>query len=179
MNTPITLPADPYPSQPDAGAGNAEIFSRAELEALAYRRFNPLATLTAATLSAALDAFGAGSLMAAARLWEEIARRDETIASVKAKREEAVSQRDWTVQALDDSPDAHDQAAALENFYRHLRAAHALQRHTTGAFPLLATQMMEAVSFGYAAHHLIWQPDARRPLTLPSGRDGARVDGDV
>ena len=35
-------------------------------------------------------------LMPAARLWEEIARRDETIASVKAKREEAVSQRDWT-----------------------------------------------------------------------------------
>ncbi len=170
MNTPIALPADPYPPQPDAGAPNAEIFSRAELEELAYRRFNPLATLTAATLSSALDAFGAGSLMGAARLWEEIARRDETLASVKAKREEAVAQRDWTVQPLDDSPEAQDQAAALENFYRHLRAAHATQRHTTGGFPLLVTQMMEAISFGYAAHHLIWQPDARRPLTLPSGR---------
>ena len=55
--------------------------------------------------------------MAAARLWEEIARRDETIASVKAKREEAVSQRDWTVQPIDESPEAQDQAAALENFY--------------------------------------------------------------
>lgn len=170
MNPPIELPADPFPRQPDAGAGNAEIFSRAELEQLAYRRFNPLATLTAATLSSALDGFSAGVLMPAARLWEEIARRDETIASVKAKREEAVSQRDWTVQPLDDSPAALDQTAALRHFYLHLRAAHALQRHTTGGFSLLATQMMEAVSFGYAAHHVIWQPDARRPLTLPSGR---------
>ena len=170
MNHPIELPADPFPTQPDAGAVNAEIFSRAELEELAYRRFNPLATLTAASLSSALDGFGAGVLMPAARLWQEIARRDETIASVKAKREEAVSQRDWTVQPLDDSDAATDQAAALTHFYRHLRAAHALQRHTTGGFPLLATQMMEAVSYGYTAHHLIWQPDARRPLTLPSGR---------
>ncbi len=170
MNTPIELPADPFPAQPDAGAANTEIFSRAELEALAYCRFNPLATLTAASLSAALDGFGAGVLMPAARLWEEITRRDETIASVKAKREETVAARDWTVQALDESPAALDQAAALRHFYRHLRAAHALQRHTTGGFPLLATQMMEAISFGYAAHHLIWQPDARRPLTLPSGR---------
>ena len=177
MNTPIELPADPYPSPaspsalpPDAGAANAEIFSRADLEQLAYRRFNPLATLTAASLSAALDGFSAGVLMPAARLWDEIARRDETIASVKAKREEAVSSRDWTVQPLDESPAALDQAAALRHFYLHLRAAHALQRNTTGGFPLLATQMMESVSFGYTAHHLIWQPDARRPLTLPSGR---------
>ncbi len=71
---------------------------------------------------------------------------------------------------LDDSPEAQDQAAALEYFYRHLRAAHALNRHTAGGFPLLATQMMDAVSFAYAAHHLIWQPDAACPITLPSGR---------
>ncbi len=117
--------------------------------------------------------------MSAARLWEEIARRDETIASVKAKREEAVAVTRLDRRAAGRSPAAQDQAAALEHFYLHLRAAHALQRHTTGGFPLLVTQMMEAVSFGYAAHHLIWQPDARRPLALPSGRVRARADGDV
>ncbi len=153
-----------------AGAANTELFSAAEVEQLAYRRFNPLATLTAQSLSAALDAFGSGALMAAARLWQEIAVRDETVAAVKAKREESVVQREWTVVPLDESGDAQDQAAALEHFYRHLRTAHALNRHAAGGFPLLAAQMMDAVSFAYAAHHLIWHPDAACPVTLPSGR---------
>ena len=175
MNTPIELPANPFASLRDhAGASAAvtrtELFSAAELETLAYRRFNPLASLTAPSLSAALDAFTAGLLAPAVRLWEEIARRDETVATVKAKREEAAALRDWAVVPLDESPAAQDQAAALESFYQRLRAAHALNRHTTGGFPLLVTQMMEAVSFGYAAHHLIWNPDAGRSVTLPSGR---------
>lgn len=153
-----------------AGAANTELFAAAELEQLAYRRFNPLATLTAQSLSAALDGFSAGALPAAARLWQEIVHRDETVATVKGKREESVSQRAWSVVPTDDSPEAQDQAAALESFYRNLRATHALNRHAAGGFPLLATQMMEAVSFAYAAHHLLWQPDAASPLTLPSGR---------
>ncbi len=174
MNTPIELPANPFASLRDNAAVSAtphtELFSAAELETLAYRRFNPLSTLTAQSLSSALDAFSAGILASAARLWEEIARRDETVATVKAKREEAAALRDWSVVPLDDTPAAQDQAAALEHFYRHLRAAHALNRHTAGGFPLLVTQMMDAVSFGYAAHHLIWHPDTGRPLALPSGR---------
>ena len=153
-----------------AGADCAELFSGAELEQLAYRRFNPLATLTAQSLTNALDGFSGGLLAPAARLWQEIVYRDETVAAVKAKREESIAQRDWTVVPVDDSPAAQDQAAALEAFYRNVRAAHALNRHTAGGMPLLATQMMDAVSFGYAAHHLIWRPDAGCPLTLPSGR---------
>ena len=172
MNTVNDLTSDPFLTSGSSttGTANTEIFSASELEELAYRRFNPLATLTAQSLSNALDGFSAGSLSAAARLWQEIVCRDETVAAVKAKREESIAQRDWTVVPLDDSSAAQDQAAALESFYRQVRAAHALNRHTAGGFPLLATQMMDAVSFAYAAHHLIWQPDAGRPLTLPSGR---------
>ena len=174
MNTPIELPANPFAALRDQAAAAAvphtELFSAAELETLAYRRFNPLSTLTAQSLSAALDAFSAGILAPAARLWEEIARRDETVATVKAKREEAAALRDWSVVPLEESAAAQDQAAALEYFYQRLRAAHALNRHTAGGFPLLVTQMMEAVSSGYAAHHLIWHPDTGRPLALPSGR---------
>ena len=116
MNHPIELPADPFPSNPHAGCG------RRERGNLLPRRTRSTSLTAASTrwrrsppqsLSSALDGFGAGVLMPAARLWEEIARRDETIASVKAKREEAVAQRDWTVQPLDESPAALDQAAAL------------------------------------------------------------------
>ena len=166
------LTSDPFltSTEPSAGATSTEIFTAVELEQLAYRRFNPLATLTAQSLSRALDGFSAGAVSAAARLWQEIVHRDETVAAVKAKREEAVAQRAWRVVTLDDSVAARDQAAALECFYRNLRAAHALNRHTAGGFPLLASQMMEAVSFAYAAHHLIWRPDAGCMVALPSGR---------
>ena len=170
MSTISNLTFDDTLAAATAGAVNTELFSPAELEQLAYRRFNPLATLNAQSLSAALDGFSAGALLAAARLWQEIVHRDDTVATAKSKREESVSQRAWNIVPLDDSPEAQDQAAALEHFYRHLRAGDALNRHTAGGFPLLATQMMEAVSFAYAAHHVIWQPDAACPLTLPSGR---------
>ena len=177
MNDSIELPTNPFPAQPvatyidhapDTTPGG--LFTSAELEALASRRFNPLAVLTAASLSSALDGFAAGLLMPAARLWEEIARRDETVATVKAKREEAVAMRPWHVAALEDTAEAHDHAAVLGAFYQRLRAAHATQRHTVGGMSLLVSQMMEAVSFGYAAHHLIWQPDPARGVSLPGGR---------
>ena len=170
MNALTDISLDDPPAAETHATERAELFTPAELEQLAYRRFNPLSTLTAPSLSAALDAFSAGELPPAARLWQEIIGRDETVASVKAKREEAVVQRHWSVVPLDDSPAAQDQAAALESFYRQARATHALNRHVAGGFPLLAAQMMEAVSFGYAAHHLIWRPDAACPVPLPSGR---------
>lgn len=112
-------PQTPPPgSLNDVAVGNAPVFTPSELEQLAWRRFNPLSTLSALTLSAALDSFATGLPAQAARLWQEIVFRDETLASVKAKREEAVALRDWTVVPLDDSPAAQDQAAALSNFYR-------------------------------------------------------------
>ncbi len=154
----------------DVAVSNAPVFSSAELEQLAWRRFNPLSTLSALTLSAALDAFATGLPSQAARIWTEICRREETLASVKSKREESVALRDWTVVPLDNSPAAKDQAAALSNFYRSFRAGHSLNRHEVGGFPLLVTQMMEAVAFRYAIHHLIWKPDAVRQWTLPSGK---------
>jgi phage gp29-like protein len=160
----------PDPAMGGIAIANAPVFSQGELEQLAWRRFNPLSQLTALTLTAALDAYSVGLPAQAARLWAEICRRDETISSVKSKREEAVALRDWTVTPLDDSPAAADQAAALRNFYGSIRAGAALNRHAVGGFPLLVTQMMEAVSFGYAVHHFIWAPDAARTWKLPSGR---------
>ncbi len=68
MNTLSELTLDDSAFVTPTGADNTELFSAAELEQLAYRRFNPLATLTAQSLSAALDGFSAGALMAAARL---------------------------------------------------------------------------------------------------------------
>lgn len=146
------------------------VFSAAELEQLSFRRFNPYAFLNAATLSAALDAYEAGEINTAARIWARIAKSDPTINTVKPKREEAVSLRKISTRPLDDSPLAADQAAFLKNFYANSRATHATKRHVRGKSTLLLRQMMESVAFEYAAHHIIWQPNASQLFTLPSGR---------
>jgi hypothetical protein len=153
-----------------AGASAEPIFSQAELEQLAFRRFNPYANLTAVTLSGALDAYEAGEIMTAARIWARIAKSDSTINTVKPKREEAVSLRPISTRPKDDSPAAADQAAALKNFYDNITASHATKRHVVGKSSLLLEQMMESIAFEYAAHHIIWRPDAARTFTLPSGK---------
>lgn len=160
---------------PDAVAGyagdeNEPVFSRDEIEQLLMRRLNPLAALTASTLTSALDAFDNGELAPAARLWEKMARRERWLANVKSKREEAIALRPWLVEKTEDTPEAEDQQTVLENFWRGVRAGHALNRHVTGGFALLVTQMMESVSYFYAAHHLRWAPDAAQTFKLPSGR---------
>ena len=153
-----------------AGSAAEPIFSQSDLEQLCFRRYNPFAQLNAQNLTLALDQFDSGVLMYAARFWQQIVNRDDTIPSVKSKREEAVALRDLAFHPLDDSSQAKDQAAALQMFYRNLRAGHALNRHTAGGLPLLLTQMMESVAFMYAVHHIVWKPDSATQWTLPSGR---------
>ena len=89
---------------------------------------------------------------------------------MKAKREEAVALRPRVIERTDDSPMAYDQAFVLENFYANARAGHALNRNVRGGFSKIAMQMMEAKSFGSAAHHLIWNPDSSTQIKLPSGK---------
>ena len=167
---PATGPSDGTHYGEFAGLAPEAVFDAYQLEQLSFRRYNPLAILTAANLSNALDSFSCGFLMHAARLWEKIVERCETIGTVKAKREESVALREWDIAKEEDSPEADDQAAALKAFYKASRAGHAMNRHTVGGIPLLITQMMESVAYKFAVHHLIWQPDAEQRLTLPSGK---------
>jgi hypothetical protein len=149
---------------------NEPLFSPEQLEMLSFRRFNPFASFNAAGLANALDSYLAGYLVPAARLWERLAKQQKTIRNVKAKREEAVALRPRVIERTDDSPMAYDQAFVLEHFYGNARAGHALNRNVSGGFSKIVMQMMEAKSFGTAAHHLIWNPDSSRIIKLPSGK---------
>lgn len=168
--SPATGPSDGTQYGTKAGLAPEPMLDAFELEQLSFRRYNPLAILTAATLSNALDGFSCGVLMHAARLWEKIVERCETIGTVKRKREESVAFRDWSIIKTEDSPEADDQHAALKSFYDGLRGGHALNRHTVGGVPLLIKQMMESIAYKFAVHHLIWQPNAEQTITLPSGK---------
>ena len=166
-------PAPGTPAAPLAGRIPLEdevVFTPAELEQLAWRRFNPHKQLNALFLTSALDAFDVGELMAAARVWVAIVERDPILGTVKSKREEAVSLRPIAHVPVDDSPEAADQAASLEIFYRNLRAGSAVDRHVTGKSALLLQQMMESASYKYAVHHLRFAADPSQTHKLPSGR---------
>lgn len=164
------LNAAPSPMEM-AGAEEPTILSPAEVEQLIMRRFNPLTQLTAATLTSSLDAFDLGDLAPAARLWAKIAERERVLSNVKSKREEAIALRPIRVEPLNDSPEAKDQQAVIEAFLAGLKGGHALNRQITGGVALVVQQMMESVSYFYAAHHFRFAPDASKPIKLPSGAE--------
>lgn len=136
--------------QPVASAEAVGLFRR--------QRWNPLRTLTPETLARALDSFEYGDLREFALLAETIAERDDTLKSVKPKREKATAHRDWNILTTEDSPAAERHKEILEDFWRNVRAENAYDRNERGGLKRLIKQMMTAVSYRYACHHIVWKP---------------------
>lgn len=128
---------------------------------LRWRRqtgFNPLVTLSALTLTRALDSFTRGELGEAALLWDAIAERDDIIPSVKSKREKAISDRKLEVSVLDRSAEAARHKETLESFWRSVRWVDAWDRSNQGGAQKLVRAMQRCVSFKYQVHHIVWRP---------------------
>jgi phage gp29-like protein len=121
-------------------------------------RWNPLRNLTPDTLTRQLDAFEYGDLREFALLAEMIADRDDTIKSVKPKREKATAGRDWKVMKRDKSPEAEKHQEILQQFWQNVKAVNAYDRNERGGIGRLIKQMMTSVSYRYAAHHIVWDP---------------------
>ena len=141
-------------------AGSAPLTTSAEaLRTLRQNKHNPLPYLKPEMLARVLDQFEHGYLREGCLLWEKIAERDDVIASVKPKREKDVSQLDMQVVGNPDAGadgDAHKEV--LERFWKNVRCVNSYDRNERGGFRRLVKQMMTAVSYRYAAHHIIWQP---------------------
>jgi len=144
-------------------------------------RMNPLGSLTAQSLVRSLNAFDYGDLREAALLFEAIATRDDTIPGVKGKREKEVSQMDCVVVVKGEkSSAAEEHKRVLEDFWGNITSVNAYDRDERGGFKRLVKQMMTAVSYKYACHHIVWEP--RRtglratfqfvPLFLFENKDG-------
>jgi len=133
--------------------------SAASLKYLRQNKHNPLPYLKPDMLGRALEAFEHGYLREAVLLWEKMAERDDMISNVKPKREKDVSQLDMQVVITPESgAEGEAHKAVLEKFWKSSRAVNAYDRNERGGFRRLVKQMMTAVSFRYAAHHIIWQP---------------------
>lgn len=124
-------------------------------------RFNPLASLTASSLTRSLDSFDRGDLREAAVLWDSIANRDDTIPSVKAKREKSIAHKTLETVPLEASDAADEHRDVLESFWRHVRYVSAWDRSDAGGVQKLIRRMQEAVSYRYAVHHIVWRPTAQ------------------
>lgn len=135
------------------------ITSLESIRRLKQQRYNPMRTLKPSTLTTALESFDIGYLREGAILFEAIADKDDTIKSVKPKREKEVSQLDKQVVALPGSGDAGEEhRLVLEGFWNNVRTVNAYDRNEKGGFRRLVKQMMTSVSYRYAAHHIVWQP---------------------
>jgi phage gp29-like protein len=121
-------------------------------------RFNPLGSLSGASLTRSLENFERGELREAALLWDAIARRDDTIPSVKAKREKSVAHKPLETVTLEKSAEADAHRDVLEAFWKNVRYVNAWERNDRGGVQKLIRSMQSAVSYQYAAHHIIWQP---------------------
>jgi phage gp29-like protein len=139
-------------------AATQTLFTPSALLQARRMRQSLLQGLTGGSLAAALSGFEAGNLRQAAQLWELIATRDDVISSVKPKREKALARRSWEIVQEDNSPEADAQKEKLLAFWNSARAVNAYDRNERGGFSKLVKQMLSAVSYKYAAHHIVWKP---------------------
>jgi phage gp29-like protein len=118
--------------------------------------------LTPESLGHALNAFESGDLRRGAQIFDTISRRDNVIATVKPKREKAVARRDWQILTLDDSLSAKTQQRILEDFWNNVVSYDSLNRNDRGGLAHLIRRMMQAQSYMFSVHHLMWQPTRER-----------------
>jgi len=137
------------------------IVSLEALRTLRQNKYNPLRNFKPENLASILEAWEIGNLREGAMLFETIADRDDTIKSVKPKREKEVSQLDRQIVALPGTGATGDKhREILEDFWSNVRVVNAYDRNERGGFRRLVKQMMTSVSYRYAAHHIVWRPSA-------------------
>ena len=127
-------------------------------ESLARYRWNPIRSLTPASLSRILDDFHAGKLKQAALIWEAIERRDDLLQGVISKRKKSISRLQWEILTIDSSEEAKRHKYLLEQFYNNVTCQNAYDENERGGIPLLIRQMMDAVGKRYAVHEIVFKP---------------------
>lgn len=136
---------------------------RAAAERELRGRGSPMRGLDPDRLASAIEGFRAGSLGPLSRIVEEFELRDDTMCSCAAKMRAAAARcphqvliREGVGESDRERAEAHRRA--LDRLWARARATDALSRNAKGGIRLLLKQMMDAQSFGFAAHELVWRP---------------------
>ncbi len=127
-------------------------------DSLSRLNWNPIRSLTPASLSRILDDFHAGKLRQAALIWDAIEHRDDLLQGVISKRKKSISRLPWEILMLDNSDEAFRHKHLLEQFYNNASCINAYDENERGGIPLLIRQMMDAIGKRYAVHEIVFKP---------------------
>jgi phage gp29-like protein len=132
-----------------------------------YTDWNPIASLTPATLASWLDEFRYGYIRQASRLFQEIEERDDILVTVAGKRKSAIAgiAANWRIEVTDENDkEALAQKEKLTDFYNTLTWRNALDANQRGGIRALVKHMADAIGKQYAVHEIVWSP-TRTTLT--------------
>jgi hypothetical protein len=144
------------------------IFDASAIEMQRRMRVNPLPMLDPQNYGMWLDQFDAGMLRQASLVWEAMAKRDDTLISVKPALENVIASKGWQVLKKKGAPEpeASRHAAAIQYFYDNCSAVDAFDRNERGKRFLMLQHMMRAESFKYALQHFVWKPQPGKMIEV-------------
>lgn len=128
-------------------------------------RYNALLGADPDRLTAAVTAFNCGHLAPLARIIEDYERRDDKMKTCSMKMKAAVARCDYSIlerEGFQGTVRAKLHADVLKRFWSGVHATSRFNMNERGGLSLLKKQMMDAQSYGFAVHELVWTP-------LPNG----------
>lgn len=141
--------------------------ARVRMEQMA--QYNALFHLDPDRLVDAITSFNAGDLGQLSRIIRDFEERDDKMATCAMKMRASVGRCDYSILVKDgfeNDERAKRHAEILKRFWSTVNVTSRFNMNERGGLRLLKKQMMEAQSYGYAVHEIVWRP-------LPNGEIAA------
>ena len=141
--------------------------ARVRLEQMS--QYNALFHLDPDKIVGAITAYNSGDLAQLAHIIRDLEQHDDKMATCSMKMKASVGRCDWSVQIKDgfaDDERAKRHAEILKRFWSTVCVTDRFKMNERGGLRLLKKQMMEAQSYGFAVHEIVWKP-------LPNGEISA------
>lgn len=141
--------------------------ARVRMEQMA--QYNALFHLDPDRLVDAITSFNAGDLGQLARIIRDFEERDDKMATCAIKMRASLGRCDYSIlvkEGFENDERAKRHAEILKRFWSTVNVTSRFNMNERGGLRLLKKQMMEAQSYGYAVHEIVWRP-------LPNGEIAA------
>lgn len=124
-------------------------------------KFNALYGCDPDKIVAAVTQFNAGSIAPLARIIEAFEQNDDKMKICSMKMKASAARCDYSIrlkEGYEDDARAKAHMDTLKRFWSTIRVTNRFKMNETGGIRLLKKHMMDAQSFGYAVHEIIWKP---------------------
>jgi len=131
-------------------------------------RINALLGADPDVITRAITAFDCGTLAPLARLVEAYERRDDKMMTCSMKMKASVGRCDYSIlprEGFEGDARASRHAEILKRFWSGIKTTSRFKMNERGGIGLLKKQMMNAQSYGFAVHELVWTPLPNGELT--------------